>query len=109
MCLTVRLGNTLELVLLLDGVAVGGALGGVDKLVGEALADGLDVAEGRHARTRDEQVDGLVDATQRRHVTRLSSHGTGRANTCRVLARATVDDGVDQDLSTGSQMLLNIS
>ncbi|KAF8373394.1 hypothetical protein PRIPAC_79823 [Pristionchus pacificus] len=46
---TVKLGDTLELVLLLDGVAVGagggrgrGFLGGVDQLVGQALSDRLD-------------------------------------------------------------------
>ncbi|KAF8360930.1 hypothetical protein PRIPAC_87853 [Pristionchus pacificus] len=33
----VKLGDTLEFVLLLDGVAVGGFLGGVDQLVGQAL------------------------------------------------------------------------
>ena len=43
--LTVRLGDTLELVLLLDGVAVAGSLGGVDQLIGQALCDGLDVPE----------------------------------------------------------------
>ncbi|KAF8354111.1 hypothetical protein PRIPAC_95734, partial [Pristionchus pacificus] len=40
----VKLGDTLELVLLLDGVAVG-FLGGVDQLVGQALSDRLDVTE----------------------------------------------------------------
>lgn len=44
--LSVRLGDTLELVLLLDGVRVGRALGGVDKLVSETLGDGLGVVEG---------------------------------------------------------------
>ena len=34
-------------------------LGGVDDLVGERLGDGLDVAEGRLARARRDQVDGL--------------------------------------------------
>ena len=44
-CLSVGLGHTLQLVLLLDGVAVGAALGGVDQLIAEALGDGLDVPE----------------------------------------------------------------
>ena len=48
--LTVALGHALQLVLLLDGVAVGRALGGVDQLVGQALRDGLDVSEGGLAR-----------------------------------------------------------
>jgi hypothetical protein len=43
--LAVRLGHTLNLVLLLDGVAAGGALGGVHDLVSQALRNGLDAAE----------------------------------------------------------------
>lgn len=39
MHLPVALGNTLQLVLLLDGVAVAAALGGVDQLFGKALGD----------------------------------------------------------------------
>ena len=45
-CLSVGLGHTLQLILLLDGVAVGAALGGVDQLIAEALSDRLDVPEG---------------------------------------------------------------
>jgi hypothetical protein len=45
--LTVRLGDTLNLILLLDGIGVGGSLGGVDELISKALSDGLDVLEGR--------------------------------------------------------------
>jgi len=44
--LTVGLGDTLELVLLLDGVRVGRTLGGVDELISQALGNGLDVPEG---------------------------------------------------------------
>jgi hypothetical protein len=40
-------GVLTELILLLDGVGVGGALGGVDELISEALSNGLDVAESR--------------------------------------------------------------
>lgn len=43
--LTVRLGDTLELVLLLDGERVGRALRGVDDLLSKALSNRLDVAE----------------------------------------------------------------
>ena len=45
MLLSVGFGDTLEFVLLLDGVAVRAALGGVDQLVGQAFGDGLDVTE----------------------------------------------------------------
>ena len=62
--LTVGLGNTLELVLLLDGVGVGGTLGGVDQLIGQALGDGLDVAEGGLAGTSAQEPDGLVDTAK---------------------------------------------
>ena len=44
-CLSVGLGDTLELVLLPDGVAVGGSLGCIDKLISQALSNGLDVSE----------------------------------------------------------------
>ena len=39
--LSVRLGDSLKLILLLDGVRVGRSLGGVDELIGETLGDGL--------------------------------------------------------------------
>ena len=47
---------------------VGGALGSVDELVGQALGDGLDVAEGGLPGARGQQVDGLVHPPQRRDV-----------------------------------------
>ncbi|GMT05170.1 hypothetical protein PENTCL1PPCAC_27344, partial [Pristionchus entomophagus] len=72
----VRLGDTLKLVLLLDGVAVGGSLGGVDQLVSEALGDGLDG----------------------RHVDSLTTDGTGTSNTGGVFTGSRVDDGVDKHL-----------
>ena len=59
MLLSVRLGNTLEFVLLLDGVAVGAALGGVDQLIGQTFGDRLDVAERRLASASAQQPDGL--------------------------------------------------
>jgi hypothetical protein len=37
--------HTLEVVLLLDGVRVERALGGVDELIGETIGDGLKVVE----------------------------------------------------------------
>jgi hypothetical protein len=45
----IGLGDTLELILLFNGVGVGRALGGVDELISEALCDGFDVAESRLA------------------------------------------------------------
>ena len=43
--LSVGLGHTLDLVLLLDGVAVGRTLGGVHDLISQTLRHRLDVAE----------------------------------------------------------------
>ena len=48
------LGNTLKFVLLLDGIRVGGSLGGVDELISEALSNGLDVAESRLTGLQDQ-------------------------------------------------------
>lgn len=96
--LPVGLGDTLELVLLLDGVRVAGALGGVDELLGQALGDGLDVAEGGLAGAGGQQGDGLVDAAEGRHVDGLAPDGAGGADTGGVLAGSAVDDGVDGDL-----------
>jgi len=59
--LPVALGDTLQLVLLLDGIRVAAALGGVDQLLSEALSDGLDVAERRLTGARGKEGDGLVD------------------------------------------------
>ena len=61
--LSVGLGHALQLVLLLDGVAVGASLGRVDQFVREALRDGLDVAEGGLPRPGAEQPDGLKEGS----------------------------------------------
>ena len=96
--LTVSLGHALDLVLLLDGVAVGGALGGVDELIGEALGDGLDVAEGGLAGAGGDEPDGLVHATEGRDIHSLATDHTGGANAGGVLTGAGVDDGINGDL-----------
>ena len=96
--LTVGLGDTLQLVLLLDGVAVAGATGGVDQLISQALGDGLDVTEGGLPGAGAQQPDGLVHTSQRGHVDGLSPDGTLSTDTGGVLTGARVDDGVNKDL-----------
>lgn len=96
--LSVGLGHTLQLVLLLDGVAVAATLGSVDELFRQALGDGLDVAESSLAGTDGEKSDGLVDTAERRHIDGLTTDGTSASNTGRVFARAAVDDSVNGDL-----------
>lgn len=101
LCSSVTLGDSLDLVLLLDGVAVGagaGALGGSDDLVGKDLTNALNVSEGRLSRTSGDQVDSLVDAAEGGNVDSLSADDTTGANTGGVLAGASVGDGVDEDL-----------
>jgi len=97
-CLTVGLGHTLDLVLLLDGVGVGGTLGSVLELLSEALGDGLDVAEGRITGTSGEQVNGRVHTTQGGDINGLTTHNTSRADAARVLTGTRVDDSVDNHL-----------
>lgn len=96
--LSVGLGDTLELVLLLDGVRVGGSLSGVDQLLSEALSNGLDVAESGLTGTDGEEGDGLVDAAEGRDIDGLATDGTGGTDTGGVFAGTAVDDGIDGDL-----------
>lgn len=96
--LPITLSDTLQLVLFLNRIAVAAPLGGIDELLGQALGDALDVAEGGLAGADGEQGNGLVDATQGADVDGLAADGAGAADPGRVLARAAVDDGVDGDL-----------
>ena len=90
--------TSLELVLLLDGVRVGGSLGGVDELVGEALGDGLDVPEGGLSGSDGEERDGLVDSSEGRDIDGLSSDSSGGSDSGRVLSGSGVDDGINENL-----------
>ena len=96
--LSVGLGDTLELVLLLDGVRVGRTLGGVDQLFSKALCNGLDVAESGLTGTNGQEGDSLVDAAERRDIDSLATDGTGGTNTGGVFTGTAVDDGIDGDL-----------
>lgn len=64
----------------------------------EALGDGLEGAEGRLACALADQVNGLVDSAEGRHVDSLSANNTAGTDTRRVLAGAALADGVDHDL-----------
>jgi len=96
--LTVRFGDTLQLILLLDSVAVGRSLGGIDQLVSETFSNGLDVSESRLSCASDEKPNGLVDATQRRHVDRLTTDRTRTTDTSGVFTGPAVDDSVRDNL-----------
>lgn len=96
--LAVGFSNTLDFVFLLDGIAVGRTLGGVDQFVSQALRNALDAAEGRLTSTSGEQEDSSVNTTQRRNVDGLSADGTSRTDTGGVFTRTRVDDSLNQDL-----------
>ena len=96
--LSVGLGDTLELILLLDGVRVGRTLGGVDELLSKALSNRLDVAESGLTGTDGQESNGLVDTAEGRDIDSLATDGTGGTNTGGVLTGTAVDDGVDGDL-----------
>lgn len=99
MSLTVGLGDTLDLILLLDGVTVGRAAGSVDDLIGQALSNSLDVSERRLSGTGGHQVDSLVHSAEGRHIHSLSSNNTGRADSGGVLTGTRVDDGIHVHLN----------
>lgn len=96
--LPITLRHPLQLILLLNRIAIAAPLGRVDQLLGQALGHALHVAERRLARADRQQRDGLVDAAQRGDVDGLAAHGAGAADAGAVFARAAVDDGVDGDL-----------
>jgi len=96
--LTVALGDTLSLLLLLDGIGVSGASGSVDELISEALSDALDVAEGAVADTLGHEVEGLVDTTERGDINSLTLDSASGADTGGILTRGGVDDGINEDL-----------
>lgn len=96
--LPVGLGNTLEFILLLDGVAVAATLGSVDQLFCQALSDRLDVAEGGLAGSDGEEGNGLVDTAEGRDIDGLTTDSSRASNTGRVFARTAVDNGVHGDL-----------
>lgn len=96
--LPIALCHTLQLVLLLDGVRVAASLGGVDKLLSQALSNALDVAERGLAGTDGEESDGLVYAAEGRHIDGLTTDGTGGTNTGGVFAGSAVNDSVNGNL-----------
>lgn len=73
-------------------------LGSLHDFVGEAFGNVLNVLEALVTGVLGEQVDGLVDATERGDVDGLTLDTTAGTNTGGVFASTAVDDGVDDDL-----------
>lgn len=97
--LSVGLGDSLNLVLLLDGERVGALFGAVHDLISEALSARLNVSEGAVSGTLSDEGDGLVNSSQWRNIDGLSSNNTARSDTSRVLSGATVLHGINKDLN----------
>ena len=72
--LSVRFGDTFKFVLLLDGVAVRAALGGVNELISQALGDGLDVTERGLAGSGAQQPDCLQNKFEKSVSSALVTH-----------------------------------
>ncbi len=96
--LSVGLGDSLNLILLLDGERVGGFLGAVHDFVGQALSTRLDVSEGAVSSTLSDQRESLIDSSKRRDIDSLSSDNTTRSDTGGIFASTSVLDGVNKDL-----------
>ena len=107
---SVTLGNSLDLILLLDGVGVGtraDTLRGGDDLIGEALGESLVGSESRLSGALADQVDGLVDSSERRDIDGLSADGTAGTDSGGVLMSTTLNDSLEEDLKrvvTGEQV-----
>lgn len=115
--LSVALGDTLEFVLLLDGVRVGATLGSVDELFTiwgvsfccrnknllmvysrQNFGNRLDVAESSLTSTNGEKGDGLVDTAERGDIDGLTTYGTSGTDTGRVFTGTAVDNGINSNL-----------
>jgi hypothetical protein len=98
-CSSVTLGNSLDLILLLDGIRVGltDTLGGGNDLVGQAFSNGLVGSESTFSGTLAHKVDSLVDSSHWGDINSLSSDGTTGTNSSGVLSGSSLDDSFEQN------------
>jgi hypothetical protein len=98
---SVTLGDSLDFVLLLDGVRVAGTLTNtlmsIDNLIGKALAHALVGSEGSLSGSLADQVNRLVHSSQWAHVDSLTSNGTTRSNSCGVFTSTSLHDGLEKN------------
>ena len=95
--LTVRLSNPLELVLLLNSVAVGGVVAGADEFVSKALGDGPGAPEGGLPATLGKEAEGLVDSPHWGDIASLTTDSTTNTDTGGIFASTAVLDSLDED------------
>jgi hypothetical protein len=105
---TVTLGHFLDLLLFLQSVGrLQVSLLNVDQLVSQNLGNGLLGPESVLSHSLGDQVNGLVDSSEGRHVNCLLSHHTTSSNSGRILSGTGLDDSVDENLervSSGEEM-----
>ena len=94
---SVTLGNSLDLVLLLDGVGVSltDTLGSSDDLIGENLGHALVGSEAGVSGSFAHKVDSLIDSSQWGDINSLSSDGTTGTNSGGVLSGSSLDDSLE--------------
>lgn len=120
--LSVRDGNTLQFVSLLESIRVWRFFGGIDELIGQALSDRFNVSESRLTSTLrwethfllfnyyhinisifisiftcTQKPDSLIDTSQWWHINSLTTYGTSTTDSCRVFSWTAVFNGIDQD------------
>jgi hypothetical protein len=96
--LTIGFGNTFNLILLLDGIRVGGSTSGVDEFFGQTFGHGFQVAETSLSCTSCQQIQSVVDAAKGRHINGLTTDNTGTTDSCGVFPWTRVDNGVHHNL-----------
>ena len=94
---SVTLGNSLDLVLLLDGVGVSltDTLGGSDDFISKDLTHGFVGSEAGVSGSFTHEVDSLVDSSEWGDINSLSSDSSSGTNSGGVLSGTTLNDSLE--------------
>ena len=94
---SVTLGNSLDLILLFDGVGVSltNTLGSGDDFISEDLGHALVGSEAGVSASFTHKVDSLIDSSKWRNIDSLSSNGTTGTNSGGVLSSSSLNDGLE--------------
>ena len=94
---SVTFGNSLDLVLLFDGVGVSltNTLGGSNDFISKNLAHGFVGSEAGVSGSFAHKVDSLVDSSKWRNINSLSSNGTTGTNSGGILSGSSLNDSLE--------------
>mmetsp|Transcript_20047 Transcript_20047/g.30346 ORF Transcript_20047/g.30346 Transcript_20047/m.30346 type:complete len:254 (+) Transcript_20047:232-993(+) len=98
LCLTVTLGNALNLILLLDSIRVRRSTCSVDQLLSQALSHGLQVSETSLSCSSGNQVESVVYSPERRHINSLSPYYSSSSNTSGIFPGTRINNGIHNNL-----------